>query len=215
MQVEVFGRRTYGEVLEALRQGRADLGFLCTLAAGLGAEEGVLGVLLAGETSVPYQSLVVVQVSSSYRTLADLRGLPFAFTDPLSNTGHAWPKLAARGLGEGFFAQAFFAYHHDRVLLAVLHGLAEGAAVDRVVYETLGLPGLRVVWQGPTDPPPPVVARKGLDPALRDRFLKGLLAYASTPEGRRVLQPLGLEGFRPVETLDYVRVYRRAKEALE
>ncbi len=214
VRVEVFGRRTYGEVLEALRQGRAHLGFLCTLAAGLGAEEGVLEVLLAGETFVPYQSLVVVRASSPYRTLADLKGLPFAFTDPLSNTGHAWPKLAARGLGEGFFAQAFFAYHHDRALLAVLQGLAEGAAVDRVVYETLGLSGLRVVWRGPTDPPPPIVARKGLDPGLKDRLLKGLLAYAGTPEGQRVLRTLGLKGFRPAEAWDYVRVYRRAEEVL-
>ena len=132
------------------------MGFLCTLAAGLGVEEGFLEPVLESETLFPYQSVVVVREEAPYTSLRDLKGLPFAFTDPLSNTGHAWPRILASGLGEDFFQRAFFTYGHDRALRAVLQGLAEGAAVDRVVYEALGLGGLRVLAQGPEDPAPPV-----------------------------------------------------------
>ncbi len=213
-RVEAFGRRTYAEVLEVLRRGEAEMGFLCTLAAGLGVEEGFLDVVLAGETLVPYQSLIVVAEASPYRELAELRGMPFAFTDPLSNTGHAWPRLLARGLGEDFFAQAFFTYSHDRALEAVLGGLAEGAAVDRVVYESLGVRGLRVVAQGPVDPPPPVVVPRDLDPELRSRLVRALLRHGATPQGQKALRALGLRGFRPAEEEPYRAVFQRAKEVL-
>ncbi|WP_243094216.1 PhnD/SsuA/transferrin family substrate-binding protein [Thermus thalpophilus] len=213
-RVEVFGRRTYREVLEALRQGEADLGFLCTLAAGLGVEEGFLEVLLASDTVVPYQSLVVVREDAPYRSLAELEGRPFAFTDPLSNTGHAWPRLLARELGEGFFARSFFTYSHDRALWAVREGLAEGAAVDGVVYATLGFKGLRVLARGSADPPPPVVARKGLPEKEKARLMEALLALAEKPESAKALRALGLKGFRRAEGAPYRAVYRRAREVL-
>ncbi|GAA5334790.1 MULTISPECIES: PhnD/SsuA/transferrin family substrate-binding protein [Thermus] len=211
-RVEVFGRRTYWEVLETLRQGEADLGFLCTLAAGLGVEEGFLEVLLASDTAVPYQSLIVVREDAPYQSLAELKGRPFAFTDSLSNTGHAWPRLLARDLGEGFFAQAFFTYSHDRALGAVREGLAEGAAVDGVVYATLGVKGLRVLARGPADPPPPVVARKSLPE--KERLMQALLALVKKPENAKALRALGLKGFRRSEDAPYRVVYRRAREVL-
>lgn len=214
LRVEVFGRRTYAEVLEALRQGEAHLGFLCTLAAGLGVEEGLLEPILESDTLFPYQSLIVVRENAQYTTLRDLKGLPFAFTDPLSNTGHAWPRILALGLGEDFFQKAFFTYSHDRALMAVLQGLAEGAAVDRVVYETLGLRGFRVLASGPLDPAPPVVVLKGLPQEAKKRWVKSLLQYAGTEEGKRALKALGLRGFRQAEAEAYRAVYLRAKEVL-
>jgi len=214
VRVEVFGRRTYAEVLEVLRKGEAQLGFLCTLAAGLGVEEGFLEPVLESETLFPYQSVVVVREEAPYTSLRDLKGLPFAFTDPLSNTGHAWPRILASGLGEDFFQRAFFTYGHDRALRAGLQGLAEGAAVDRVVYEALGLGGLRVLAQGPEDPAPPVVVPVGLSPVERERWVESLLRYAATEEGKKALRALGLRGFRRAEAQSYRGVYLRAKEVL-
>ncbi|MFN4070206.1 MAG: PhnD/SsuA/transferrin family substrate-binding protein [Thermus caldifontis] len=214
IRVEVFGRRTYREVLEVLRRGEAHLGFLCSLAAGLGVEEGFLEPILESDTLFPYQSLIVVRENAPYATLQDLRGLPFAFTDPLSNTGHAWPRILALGLGEDFFEKAFFTYSHDRALTAVLQGLAEGGAVDRVVYETLGLGGLRVLVEGPQDPAPPVVVPKGLPREAKERWVRSLLQHAGTEEGKRALRALGLRGFRRAEAEAYRAVYLRAKEVL-
>ncbi len=214
VEVEVFGRRTYEGVLEALRRKEAEVGFLCTLAAGLGVEEGFLRILLATKPKVPYRSLILVRQESPYRHLAELAGRPFAFTDPLSNTGHAWPRRAALGLGEGFFARAFFTYSHDRALIALKEGLAEGAAVDAVVYEALGVTGLRVLWQGPEDPPPPVVVRRDLPPRWQERIRGALEAFAHGPRGQQALEALYLEGFAPGQEGAYREVYRRAKEVL-
>ncbi len=214
VRVEVFGRRTYAGVLEALRRGEAEVGFVCTLAAGIGVEEGFLEVILATQPKTPYRSLILVREGSPYRHLSQLFAKPFAFADPLSNTGHAWPRLAARGLGEGFFARAFFAYGHDRALVALKEGLAEGAAVDAVVYEALGVRGLRLLWQGPQDPAPPVVVRRGLSPEAKARIRQAILAFAATPKGREALEALYLKGFVPATGEAYRRVYLRAREVL-
>ncbi|WP_243026771.1 PhnD/SsuA/transferrin family substrate-binding protein [Thermus albus] len=214
LRVEVFGRRTYAEVLEVLRQGEAHLGFLCTLAAGLGVDKGFVEPILESDALFPYQSVVVVRKADPYVALQDLRGRPFAFTDPLSNTGHAWPRILASGLGEDFFSRAFFTYSHDRALVAVLQGLAEGAAVDRIRYETLGLRGLRVLASGPKDPAPPVVVPAGLPPEEKERWVASLLAYAGTEEGKSALRALGLRGFRKAEPDRYRAVYLRAKGVL-
>ena len=214
VRVEVFGRRTYAGVLEALRRGEAEMGFLCSLAAGVGVEEGFLEVILATQPKVPYRSLILVRADGPYRKLEQLAGKPFAFTDPLSNTGHAWPRLAARDLGEGFFARAFFTYGHDRALMALKEGLAEGAAVDAVVYEALGVPGLRPLWEGPQDPAPPVVVLEGLPQGSKERLRQAILAFAATPKGREALKALYLEGFVPATGEAYRLVYRRAREVL-
>ncbi len=109
---------------------------------------------------------------------------------------------------------AFFTYGHDRALWAVRERLAEGAAVDRVVYATLGIQGLRVLAMGPADPPPPVVVPKDLPERERERLMRALLALAARPESTRVLRALGLRGFRKAEDAPYRSVYRRAREVL-
>lgn len=83
-------------------------------------------------------SVLIVPADSPARTMADLRGKVFAFTDPMSNTGRTYPTYLVRQLGqtpETFFARTFFTYSHDDAIHAVADGLADGAAVDSLVYD--------------------------------------------------------------------------------
>lgn len=221
LEAVVVQRRSYQAVLDLLARGEADVGFLCTLAAGKGLEEGFVELLAASEPEegAPYRALVVVPASSRARSFWDLEGQRFALVDPLSNTGAAWPRLLLGAKGrtlEGFFRQVIYTYAHDRSLKAVQEGFVDGAAVDSLVYRSLAKKDpslrrrLRVVWASPPDPPPPVVVRKGLEPRIKARLRAALLAPAQGPV-REALEAMSLRGFGPAKKEAYLRVYRRAQ----
>ncbi len=216
--VVVLQRRDYAGVLALLKDGTAELGFLCTLAAGKGAEEGFLRVVAAGlpDPHAPYRSLLVVRAGLSVQRPEDLAGRRFAFVDPLSNTGYAWPLryLHEHGLApERFFDQVVFTYSHDRALRAVAEGFVDAAAVDGMVYHAVlsAQPELkakvRVLWQSPEDPPPPLVAAQSLDPGEEARVRAALARLPAA-----VLQPLHIRRFAPAEAAPYRAVWRRFLE---
>lgn len=89
--------------------------------------------------AVYYSYLLVPAYSKAY-SLAGLRGGTFAFTDPLSSTGHLIPGYWLWELGttpEEFFAKQIFTYSHERAVLSVADGLVDGAAVDYLVYQAM------------------------------------------------------------------------------
>ena len=90
------------------------------------------------------------------RSIVDLRGRVYAFSDPQSNSGCLVPKvelLRAGVMAAELFLKFFFTYSHRRVVDAVSVGLADGGSVDGYVWETMKkeLPGstdkTRVAWK--------------------------------------------------------------------
>ncbi|RMF81253.1 MAG: hypothetical protein D6739_09435, partial [Nitrospirae bacterium] len=140
--VELKQRKTYEQVNELLRTGNADCGLVCTGAfvhADRHFKETVVAVpVIHGE--VTYHSYIIVRKERPYRRFEDLRGKVFAFTDELSNTGALYPTylLAKRGqVPDEYFSYTFFTHSHDKSVEAVARGLADGAAVDSLVYDAL------------------------------------------------------------------------------
>lgn len=211
-QATVVGRRGYGEVLDLLRKGQVDMAFLCTFAAAKAVAEGY-GEVIA--KSIPaswtqYRSVVIVPATSDRQSLEDLAGATMAFVDPLSNTGYIRPirELKKRGI---FLGKTLFTYAHDRAVEAVIRGLVEAAAVDGMVLDTMirkdaglqekdaGLQEkIRIIWEGPEDPPPPVVVRKGIAPEVKEEILKRL-------EKAGQLLEAGIAGFAPTSDAAYRR----------
>lgn len=74
-----------------------------------------------------------------------MRGKRFAFSDPLSNSGKLYPTYRLSlinettesffGLDENGRNNSFFTYSHDNSIIAVAEQVADGAAVDSLVYE--------------------------------------------------------------------------------
>ncbi len=212
----VFGRRGYGEVLALLREGSVDVAFLCSLAAGEvvahGYGEVVAQSVPAGWTR--YRALAIVPQGSSHRTLGDLVGATVALVDPLSNTGRARFFQALRREGfqpERMFRRMVYTYSHDRAVEAVARGLVDVAAVDGMVLDTLlrARPEwrnrIRVLWEGPEDPPPPVVVRADLSPAWKARVIEDLLQAGDH------LLSLGIVGFRPASGKPYADLWREVR----
>lgn len=138
--IELVQRRTYAEVNDLIEQGQIDMAFVCTSAYVIGQREFGMELLAApqvdGETV--YHSLLIVPADSHAEAMADLRGKTFAFTDPWSTSGRMYPTSLVKELGETpetFFGQVLFTYSHDDAIRAVASGVADGAAVDSLVYQ--------------------------------------------------------------------------------
>ncbi len=212
--VELVQRRTYAEVNELLKSGEVDVAFVCTSAYIAGHDDFGMTLLAApqvnGEAS--YHSLLIVPSASAAQSMEDLRGQVFAFTDPMSNSGRVYPTYLVNQLGsrpEEFFARTFYTYSHDDAIRAVASGLADGAAVDSLVYQfavqrdpTLA-ERVRVIHTSPPYGIPPAVVSPALRPQLYAELQALLLTLNETPEGQAALTALGVDQFVRIEDSAY------------
>lgn len=225
--VELVQRRTYAEVNDLIERGEVDLAFVCTSAYVVGHREFGMKLLAAPEVNgqAVYYSYLIVPADSPAKSMADLRGKVFAFTDPMSNTGRLYPTYLVRQLGETpetFFRRIFFTYSHDDAIRAVAAGLADGAGVDSLVYDFAVArdPELaaktKVIHRSPPFGSPPAVVNPNLSPKLQAELQRLLLELDDSPEGRKVLQSLGVDRFVLVDDAAYesVRVLEEAVGAL-
>jgi phosphonate transport system substrate-binding protein len=212
--IELVQRRTYAEVNDLVENGYVEAAFVCTSAYVAGHAKFGMELLAApqvnGETT--YYSVLIVPAGSPAQTLADLRGKVFAFTDPMSNTGRMYPTFLVKQLGstpDEFFARTFFTYSHDDAIRAVADGLADGAAVDSLVYDFAAArePALadrtRIIHRSPPFGIPPVVVSPNIRPQLKAELQRLLIGMADDPEGQAGLQAVGVERFVRIDDSAY------------
>ncbi len=220
--VELVQRRTYAEVNDLIRRNEVDMAFICTRAYVQGRREFGMELLaipqVRGQTV--YHSQIIVRAGLSARRFEDLRGLVFAFTDPLSNTGYLYPNVLLKRLGESpetFFRRTFFTYSHDNAIYAVAEGVADAAAVDSLVldYAMARDPSLRdrlrIIHTSPPFGMPPVVVGPDVRPQTKALLQETLLEMADTPQGQQALEALGVDRFVLGRDEDYDMI--RAMEA--
>jgi phosphonate transport system substrate-binding protein len=212
--VEAVQRRTYTEVNDLLRSGEVELAFVCTSSYILGAEEFDLRLLAApqvhGETV--YYAKLIVQANGPYRSLEDLRGRRFAFTDPTSFSGRVYPTYLLQEMKEtpqSFFSDTFFTYSHDKAIYAVADGTVDSASVDSLVLDFAlkrdpGLASrLRVIHTSPAFGIPPVVISPLARPQLRAQLADILLNAHTDPQGQAALAALDYDRFIIIGDISY------------
>lgn len=212
--VELIQRRTYAEANDLIKQGKVDLAFVCTSAYVAGHDEFGMELLVAPEVDghQVYYSELIVPASSPARSMADLQGKVFAFTDPMSHSGRVYPTYLLQQMGatpETFFSHTFFTYSHDKAIEAVAEQVADGAAVDSLVLEyaltrdpTLAR-RIKTIHHSPPFGIPPVVVSPGLSPRLKAELRQLLLDLPNHPEGRQILAELGFDRFTLIDDFAY------------
>lgn len=204
--VELVQRRTYAETNDLVKMGEVDLAFVCTSAYVTGHDDFGMRLLVAPEVNgeTTYHSLLIVPIDSPAETMADLRSKVFAFTDPISNSGRVYPTFLVKELGfttERFFARTFFTYSHDDAIRAVADGVADGAAVDSLVYEYAleRDPKLservRIIHRSPAFGIPPVVVSPNIRPQTQALLQEVLLGMNHNAKGQAALASLDIDAF--------------------
>ena len=204
--VEVVQRRTYEEINELVASNAVDIAFVCTSAYVAGHDAGEMDLLvipeIGGETV--YRSVIIVPAASTAKTIEDLRGGVFAFTDPMSHTGRVYPTYALLKRGETpdeFFDETIFTYGHDRSIDAVVARVVDGAAVDDLVLahviaaDPSVADKIRVIDTSPAFGIPPVVVPSDTPASVRTMFEQLLRGLANDPAGPKILSTLGVDRF--------------------
>lgn len=206
-ETEFIQRKTYREINELLGKGGIDIAFVCSgpYASGKGKFGFELLAVPQVQGKCDYRSYLIVK-DKAFQNLEDLRGRVFAFTDPESNTGWLVPShwLALQGeRPERFFGKILYTYSHDNSIQAVARGLADGAAVDSLIWEYYRdrnpelTASISVIKESELYPIPPVVASRELSKEDADRIRQALLSIHQDPEGRMILHQLRVDRFVP------------------
>ncbi len=206
IHVHLKQRRTYEEINNLLQKASVQMAFTCTGGYLAGRKNFGLEVLAVPvvKEKTSYQSYIITTMDNPARSLVELRGQVFAFTDPLSLSGRIYPVATINTLGyttNNFFKKTFYTESHDKSIEAVATGLADGAAIDSLIFDSLyELPDsfarqVRVIHKSKEFGMPPVVVTPSLDKESKRALLKVLLGMANDPRGQVVLQHLEMDGF--------------------
>jgi len=203
-KVVLIQRKTYQEVNNLLIRNVVDVAFVCTGAYVKQKEHMALLAIPQIDGKKTYRSLLIIPRTSNIETFEDLRGKVFAFTDPLSNTGYRYPLTLLRELGEkpeSFFSRTIFTYSHDRSIDSVVDGIANGAAVDSIVYDffkkrdpQVGA-NTRVIKKSKEFGMPPVVVPSPTSQKQKKWLQDIFLQIHNDPDGRKALDILGVDQF--------------------
>jgi len=215
--VELIQRRTYLEVNDLIEHGEVDIAFVCTSAYIQGHDSFGMELLVAPQVGgkTTYNSYLIVPTSSNAQSMSDLKGKVFAFTDPISLSGRVYPNYLIQQLGftpEEFFARTFYTYSHDEAIRAVASGVADGAAVDSLVFEYAVSrdPALaekvKIIHRSPDFGIPPVVASPFTRPQIKDELQSVLLEMADDPTAKDALLSIGVERFVLIDDSAYESV---------
>ena len=199
-------RRKYAEINSMLKSGEAQFAFTCTGAFLDGRRDFGLELLavpvINGKTT--YNSYVIVNQKSNIQNFQGLEGKIFAFTDPLSLTGRLYPLYLLHTMGlepERFFGKTFYTSSHEKSIKSVANGLADGAAVDSLIFENMvreenpAVKKLRIINVSPPYGIPPVVTSPMTDKSTKQFFLKALIKMADDPVGKKILGGIQIEKF--------------------
>lgn len=208
--VELVQRRTYLEINDLIERGAVDIAFVCTSAYVLGHDSFGMELLVAPQVNgkTTYNSYLIVPASSNATSMDELHGKVFAFTDPISLTGRVYPTYIVQQLGstpEKFFARTFFTYSHDEAIRAVASEVADGAAVDSLVYDyaVVRNPSLaekvKIIQRSPDFGIPPVVVSPFTRPQVKEELKSLFLNMASDPAAQAALASIGVDGFVPID----------------
>ncbi len=174
-----------------------------------------------------YFSVVVVRADSPYQTIADLKGKSFAFADPNSTSGYAFPSYYFRKQGfepQSHFGGTVFSGGHDNSVLALVRGQFDGAAtfqvnensgvVQRLIARGMVAPGAtRVIWTSPLIPASPFSTRANLPQALKDDFVAAMMAMkAEAPAVWKTFTDGQVSHYVPARHEDYLDVIAVTEE---
>jgi phosphonate transport system substrate-binding protein len=207
-------RKTYQEVNDLLRYRELDFAFICSGAyieakEDFGAE--ILVIPQVKEKTV-YHAYIIARSDSGIEKFGDFKGRPFAFTDPMSNTGCLYPQYLLKNLNhsvESFFENIIYTNAHDYSIQAVETGLVLGASVDSLVFDFVretnshDITSLKIIKKSKAFGMPPMVVHPGIDSKLKRDLQSAFLNMSDNLEGKEILSHLFIDGFVLGDDGDY------------
>jgi phosphonate transport system substrate-binding protein len=242
IKVKPFYGSNYTALIEALRFKQTDAGWFSNL-SGLEAVRRGGGEVFA-RTFDPsmqdgYRSIIIVPAKSK-TTLEDVlkcgKSLNFGIGDAKSTSGTLAPMtylFAPKNIRPQDCFKTVRSANHQANLFSVAKGVLDVATNNttslRLQKEKEDADpnapriadSVRVIWESPKLPEDPIIWRKDLDPAVKEKLRQFFLTYGQGdgPEAerqRKLLARLSIGGFKPADNSHLLPVREmEATEALE
>jgi phosphonate transport system substrate-binding protein len=231
LEVQPFVATDYTGVVEALRANKLDIAFLSPASYVLAKIEAHVKVVLKSHRRERpyYYAAIITHVDSGIETLEDLRNKTFAFGDPLSTSGHIFPRKMFEEKGINpvkDFKKVIFSGGHDATVLAVLnHKVDAGAtfanfpdgknaAWTQYLKDPEEQKKIRAIAYSEPIPSDNLVVNANLDPRLAKKIANIFLDLSKDPAGKKMLRDLyKIDGFIPATDRDYDSVREAFKIA--
>jgi len=219
LPVETVFRSSYREIISAFSNGEMDICLTGAFMYVLTRQETDIRPLVRRKKfgTSSYHSLVIVRKDTGIRSIGDLQGKIFAFTDKESTTGYLLPVAMMKQSGisdlEKYFSEVIYTGNHDSVLLAAHTRSADGAAMSSTRWrpENPKILDLRIIWKSAPILLGPFSVRGGLDRKLTEKIKKAFLKIGKTPETADLSAHIQIEGFEEAKNSDY-DVIRKARK---
>ncbi|MCB1888785.1 MAG: putative selenate ABC transporter substrate-binding protein [Rhodocyclaceae bacterium] len=224
MEVRFVPVTDYAAVVEALASDKVDL-------AWLGGFTFVQAHIRTGGTAVPlvqreedaHFTSRFITARGDVKTLADLKGVTFAFGSPSSTSGHLMPRhfLAEAGIDpDRDFSTVAFSGAHDATAAFVQGGKVDAGALNASVWDKLVSQGkvdtskVRVFYTTPDYYDYNWTVRGGLDKALAQRIADAFVALdPAKPEDKAILDLQRASRFIPTRVENYAGIEAAAQSA--
>ena len=219
IEVETFISTNYTGLVEAMGNGRIDIGFFGPTAMVQAMDRYNARPILASVRfgSPTYKSQFNVRCDSGIESFEDLEGRSIAFVDPASASGYQFPYVFLKnnyGIDANTDMNQIFAGSHDASVLAVYNGDVDVAtsfndartAIDEEFPDVMDV--VCVLGYTGDIPNDGSVVREGISPDLAGRIAQALIEIAETEEGQALTEQLfNVTSFAPItsEAYDPVR----------
>ncbi|GHD69795.1 phosphonate ABC transporter substrate-binding protein [Jeongeupia chitinilytica] len=220
LTIKPFVATDYNGIIEALRSKKLDIAYLgpfsYVLANQVAGVEAFSVAVTRKTGKSAYKSLIITRKDAGIDSVPQLKGHTFAFVDPSSASGHLFPKAGLQQAGydtDKLFSRTIFSGSHDASILAVANKKVDAAAVADRIFASAIAKGVvqqddfKVVWTSRPIPESPMVWRKDLDPALKDKLSKAFANIKDLPWGDQGM----LDGFQTTSDGAYDVVRDTAK----
>jgi phosphonate transport system substrate-binding protein len=211
-KVEIYVATGYNAEIEAMRNGKLEIGEFgplgYVLAHQVAKAEAVAAFGGADGKAVTYWASVVTYPASGIKTIADLRGHSFAFSDAASTSGHLFP---AYGLRKGSIdpdkdVKAIYAGSHTASFEAIYNHKVDAGELNSEQLESATQRGhykdgdLVFLWKSDPIPTDPVAIRGDLPGAFKKKLTDALQHLDLTsldPADRKIMVGAGITQLVP------------------
>ena len=213
LNVKAFFATDYAGIIEGMRFNKVQVGYFGNASAieAVDRSQGeVFAKVLYANGGAGYYSVLITNVNSRFKTLDDVfrntKDVTLGFGDPNSTSGTLIPGyylFAQRNVPVKTSFKMVLPSSHEANLLAVVNNKIDIATNNTEMLDTLKkqhpdkFAQVRVLWTSPLIPSDPLVWRKDLPQATKDKIRNFFLNYAKTdPREKAVMAAItGYGGF--------------------
>jgi phosphonate transport system substrate-binding protein len=205
--VQVFVATNYNAEIEAMRNGKLEIGEFgplgYVLAHQVAKAEAVAAFGAADGKPDTYRASIVTYPGSGIKTVAEIKGHSFAFSDPASTSGHLFPAYGLRlaGIDPDKDIKPLFAGSHTASFEALYNHKVDAGELNSEQLESAKQRGhykdgdLVFLWKSNAIPTDPFAVRGNLPSAFKDRVTKVLQTLdlsSLDPKDRKIMVGAGI-----------------------